>query len=224
MNDKSVAKLGGACALLVGISYIVIGITFFLMPAEQRPGGTASEFLTSVESGATATLIMYWAFAVGALLALAVIPAVSDLVRSANEGWVRWTSNLAFLGFAVTAISFLLIQDHTPSLAAGFTQVDESAQSAIMYMGTRGLDPDGWMGFGMVGLWVIVVNWLGMRGGQLPKVLTYIGLAVGIAYALVVAGYVLSIPILIAVAAGVGGIVLGPIWYIWIGVVLRRTA
>ena len=224
MKDNSIAKLGGTCAILVGISYMVVGVTFFMLPAEQQPGGSAAEFLASVAASSTVVVVQYWAFALGALLAIAVVTAVSDLVRSANEGLVRWTSTLAILGFAIVAVQFLILQDHSPQLAAGFVEADESAQAALAIMGTRGLDPDAWMGFGTVGLWFLVVNWLAMGGSQLPKGLTYVGLAAGIAYALVVAGNVLSIPVLIAVAAGLGGIVLGPIWYIWTGVVLRRTS
>jgi len=222
MKDNSIAKLGGTCAILVGILYLVVGVTFFMLPAEQQPGSAAAEFLKSLAASSTVTVVQYWAFALGALLAIAVVTAVSDLVRSANEGLVRWTSTLANIGFAVVAVGFLIAQNDSPRLAAGFVKVDESAQAALAVMGTRGLDPDGWMGFGTVGLWFLVVNWLAMRGGQLPKGLTYVGLAAGVAYALVVAGNVLSIPVLIAVAAGLGGIIIAPIWYIWTGVVLRR--
>ncbi len=226
MKDNSIAKLGGTCAILVGISYLVIGVTFFMLPVEQQAGGasTVAEFLESVAPDSSMLVIQYWAFALGALLAIAVVTAVSDLVRSANEGLVRWTSTLAILGFAVVAVSFLVLQDHTPLLAAGFVEADESAQAAIGIIGTRSLDPDGWMGFGTVGLWFLVVNWLAMGGGQLPKGLTYVGLAGGLAYVLIVAGNVLSIPVLISIAAGLGGVILGPIWYIWTGVVLRRTS
>ncbi len=223
MKENNIAKLGGTCAILVGISYIVIGITYFLLPPAQQPGASASEFYASVADGSTVLVIQYWAFALGAVLAIAAVMAVSDLVRTANEGLVRWISTLAIIGFAVVAVQYLLIQDHTPQLAAGYVQVDNSAQASLEVMGTRGLDPDAWVGFGMVGLWVLVVNWLALRGGQLPKGLTYVGLAVGIAYALVVAGSALSIPLLIAIAAGLGGIILGPIWYIWTGILLRRT-
>lgn len=223
MNDNSIAKFGGTSAILVGLSYVVVGVTFFMLPAAQQPGGgSPAEFFTSVTAGSTLLTVQYLAFAVGALLAIAVVPAVSNRVRSANEGLVRWTSTLAILGFAVVAVQFLLLQDQTPQLAAGFVAADESAQAAVVIIGTRSLDPDGWMGFGTVGLWFLVVNWLAMGGSQLPKGLTYVGLAAGVAYGLVVAGNVLSIPTLIAIAAGLGGIVLAPIWYIWTGIVLRR--
>jgi hypothetical protein len=170
-------------------------------------------------------MIHYWALALLGLLAIAAVMAISDLVRSANEGLIRWTSTLAIIGFAVMAVQSLLLQDHTPKLAAGYVQADPSAQAALEVMGARVLDPDAWMGFGAVGLWFLVVNWLALRVVQLPTVLAYVGLAGGIAYALVLAGTTLQqLPILTVIAAGPGGIILAPIWYIWTGLILRRMS
>ncbi len=32
MECKSMAKFGGLCAILAGIAYIVVGVTYFLQP------------------------------------------------------------------------------------------------------------------------------------------------------------------------------------------------
>ena len=224
MKDNSMAKLGGICAILVGISYLVVGGTYFLLSAEQQAGGATSQLFASVAESSTGLVIQYWAFVLGALLAVAAVMAISDLVRSANEGLIRWTSTLAIIGFAVTAVRFLIAQDQMPRLAASYVQADPSARAALEAIGPMNLDPEAWMGFGVVGLWFLAVNWLALHGGQLPTVLAYIGLAGGIAYALVVAGPSLQFPILSSVAAGLGGIILAPIWYIWTGLILRRMS
>lgn len=225
MKDNSMAKLGGTCAILVGISYLVIAVAFFLLPAGQEPPvvGSEGEYFTSVAESSTAQQVEFWAFGLSSLLAIAAVMAVSDLVRSANEGLVRWTSALAIIGFAVMAAQYLLLQDHTPRLAAQYVQLDESAQAALRAMGPRVLAADGWLDFGVVGLWFLVVNWLALRGGELPKGLAYVGLAGGIAYWLVVAGNVLDIPLLITITAGLGGAILAPIWNIWTGLRLRQA-
>jgi len=218
------AKLGGICSILVGILYLVVGGTYFLFPAGQQAGGSTSEFFASVAESSTVLVIHYWALALLGLLAIAAVMAISDLVRSANEGLIRWTSTLAIIGFAVTAVQNLLIQDHTPQLAAGYVQADPSAQAALEVMGPRYLDPDALMILGAVGLWILVVNWLALRGGQLPTVLAYVGLAGGIVYLLALASSLLQLPILVAITAGLGGVILAPIWYIWTGLVLRRMS
>lgn len=222
MECKSMAKFGGLCAILAGIAYIVVGITYLLLPEAQQTG-VGDELLTSVAEGHTVLMVFYWAFALASLFMIGAVMAISELVRPACEGCIRWTSTLAIIGYAVAAASFLLLQDHTPKLAAAYVAADESARAALAAMGPRSLDPDYWMGFGTVALWVLTVNWLALGGGQFAKGLAFIGLLAGIAYALVVAGGVLDVPVLIAISAGLGGIILGPIWLIWIGFVLRRA-
>ncbi len=225
MRDRSVAKLGGICSILTGLSYLAIGATFFLMPEEQQPGSAVSfdAFFASVAGGSTMLVLYCWAFTVNGLVAIAAVPAISELVRSANEGWVRWTSALAMMGYAVLAVEYLVLQDEIPRMATGYVQLDASARSAIAVIGTLNLNNDGWAGFGTVGLWLAVVNWLAWRGGQWPKALAAIGLIIGIGNALLIAGFVFSLPILILIAAGLGAAILAPIWFVWMGVRLRQA-
>jgi len=224
MKDNSLSKLGGTCSILVGVSYVLVGITYLLLPAGQKPGAGPAQFYPSFAQNPTPSALMYWEFALGAVLAIAAVMAISEVVRPANEGWVRWTSNLAYLGFAVTAISNFRTLALMPTQAAAYVAGDASTQAAIAATGEIGLDPYGWLQFGGIGLWVLVVSLLALRGGTLPKTLAYVGIAATILYWLVVAGFVLDIEALMAIAAGLGGIIVAPIWYIWMGLRLRRAS
>ena len=224
MQDNSVGKLGGTAAILVGVSYIVVGIAYFLQPPELQAGGIGNPFWTTLAQNPTAHVILQWALALGGILALAAIPAISMLVRSASEGWLRWAAALAYLGFAVVAISNFRAVALERSWAADYAAGDASTQAAIATLGTAGLDPQGWLVFGGVGLWLLVVSLLALRGDTLPLILAYLGIATTVAYWLVVAGLVLGVALLVAIGAGLGGIVLAPIWYIWMGVRVRAAS
>ena len=226
MMDKSSARLGGTCSILVGLSYLAIGVTFFLLPPEQQPGSPLppNQIFESVAAGSTLLVTYYWAFVTGSVFAIAAVPIISDLVRGANPGWVRWTSTLALVGYAVLAIEYLVLQDQVPKFAAGYLRLDESARSALAVIGPLNLTNDAWAGFGTVGLWLAVVNGLAWRGGQWPKALAAIGLTVGIGNSLVIAGFMLDNSLLILITAGLGGVILGPIWFIWMGIRLRQAS
>ena len=224
MEGKKLLKLGGICSILVGISYLVVGITYVLGPAEQRPGATSADFLTSFAQDPLMSTLMYWAFALGAVFAIAVVLAISEMMLSASEGWVRWTSNLAVIGFAVTALDYFRFLALYPAMAATYAAGDaviKTATEASQF--ALSLDPYGWLMFGAVGLWFLVVNLLAINENSWPKILAYVGIAGGIAYLLVVAGYVLQIYTLNLIAA-VGAIIIGPIWYIWTGLRLQQEA
>jgi hypothetical protein len=224
MEGKKLAKLGGICSILVGISYLVVGIAYVLGPSEQRPGATSADFLTSYAQEPLMTNLMYWAFALGAFFAIAVVLAISEMMLSTNAGWVRWTSNLAVIGFGVTALQYFRFLALYPDMAATYTAGDAAIKAATeASQFTLALDPFGWLMFGAVGLWILVVNLLALRANSWPKILSYVGIAGGIAYMLVVAGYVLVFYTLNLIAA-VGAIIIGPIWYIWMGMRLQQES
>ena len=58
---------------------------------------------------------------------------------------------------------------------------------------------------------------LALRGGVWPKALALLGIVGAIVYSLVVVAQVVRTPSLIVVLAGVGGVVLLPVWYTCLG-------
>jgi len=228
MKDNTLSKLGGTCSILLAVSYIVIGITYLPSPPEQQqivglytnPGA----FLESFAKDSTLLTVEFWAEALGVLLGIAAVLAISESVRSANEGWVHWTSALAIIGLAITAIDDFRFLALTPGRAAAYMRGDAAVKAALTVPGAlEGLDPHHWLRLGAVGLWVLVVSLLALRGGTWPKPLAYVGVGTAIAYWLAVAGVVFQIPSALTIIAGVGAIILAPLWYIWLGLRLRKA-
>jgi hypothetical protein len=223
MKDNSLNKLGGLFAILTGISYILIGVIFLILPADQQPGGDAALFFASVVRDPSLLRIYYLVFALGAVLALGALPAISKSVRPLSEGWALWATNLAYLGFAVTAIDFFRFWSVQEYWASIFVEADAATRPAID-AASIGLDPQGWLGFGAIGVWVLVVSLLAARAGLWPRMLSYIGIAVAVMYWLVVIANLFDIGLLLSIVAGLGGVILAPIWYIWVGLRLRQAS
>jgi hypothetical protein len=223
MKDNTLGNLGGTCSILLGILYLVIGVTYLLLPAAQKQTSATAQFLPSFAENPTTQFIQWWVFAFSGLIGIAVVLAVSESLRSANEGWVRWTSNLAILGFAVVAINNFRAMAFQPTMARAYVDGDAVTKAAIEVSGPFSLDPQGWLGFGAVGLWVLVVSRLALRAAIWPPLLSYLGMATAIAYWLIVVGFVFNQETLFTIGAALGGILLAPIWYIWTGLRLRQT-
>jgi hypothetical protein len=225
MKSNSLNKVGGLCSILVGALYIIVGATYVLLPPEQQAGGAPDAFYRSFAQSPTLSMVNYWAFALAGVFALGALPAITESVRSVNEGWARWTSNLAYLGFAVTAIDFFRNIALQPDRAAAYVAGDASLR-AVLAAPTflAGLDSQGWLGFGGVGLWALMTSLLAMRSKMWPNTLAYVGCAVGVLYWLVVVSFVFDMAALTQIVAALGGVVAAPVWYIWVGTRLRKAA
>lgn len=227
MKDNSLYKLGGFASIVVGISYAVIGGTFLLMdPALAGYENNAQSQFLFLKENLGLLMTNYWAYTLGSIFAFAMIPAVSATVQHLNEGWVRWTSSLATLAFAVTILDNYWAIVMNPPRAAAYLAGNEALRATLTVPGApQWIDVQNWLAFGAVGLWVLVISLLALRGNVWSKGLAYLGIALAFVYFLALSPIVfpsLSGVVIFTVVAGGGGIVLAPIWYIWMGIHLRR--
>lgn len=221
MRNLSVRQVGAICAILLGVVAVLGDLVYFLLPAEQRIGAKAPEILPAVAHGAPLLMLQLWLLALEGVLGLAVVPMLSAVVRELGEGLVRWTATLATIGFAVTAVSDTLTIARLPGIASAYVAGDPATQAALAPVWKSSLDLFGLWGYGMVGVWILVVSYLAFQGGMLPRQLAYVGLAYGALLVLLTLCLLLGAtgaPLLIVVALAT---IAGPIFWIWSGWIAR---
>jgi hypothetical protein len=225
MKDNSVNRLGGVASIIVGISYLVVGITGVLIPSNLGGVPDVQSPFMYWEANKVLLLTQWWALLIGAVFALAVIPALSATVLHANEGLVRWTSTLAIIAFAVVILDNYWAIVYTDARADAYIRGPQAIRDALSVPGApQWIDVQGWLANGAVGLWTLVVTLLALRHKIWPKGLAYLGMLGAFVYLLALASSVIPGLVLsgtIVVVAGIGGI-LAPIWFTWIGLFLYR--
>jgi len=223
--DRTMRQVSGWCAIALAVTYVVAGLLSFVVPADLRSDDPPTYWRAVLANPALA-VAGFWVIALGGILGLGAIGGISALVSAAHAGLVRWAQNLAFLGFAVSAVSFARLA--TVTYGRGLTYFCESCTGTDNFKkiidGTQPLvqlDPQGWFSFGAVGLWVLVISVLALRARLLPAGLAILGIALAIFYGLALASNIFGIDALFTVASSVGVLVaLG--WYCWIGMHLLR--
>jgi hypothetical protein len=142
-----------------------------------------------------------------------------------NEGWVRWTGSLATLGFAVTILDNYWSIVATPMRAIAYVRGTAELRAALtMPYSAQFIDLQGWLGDGGVGLWILVCSMLALRGRVWPRSLAYLGAVGAFAYYLALASNVIPGYKELSLIASAAAVVLGPVFYAWIGLELRRHA
>jgi hypothetical protein len=221
MQDNQLNRLGGICAILVGVTYLFVTVFFVLDPTKFI--SDPHELWQGLAEEGTARLMQYWGFALGAIFAFGAIPAISALVRAKHEGWVLWTAGLAYLSFGVTAVETFRLVTAVPVWAENYAAGDPAVQNTIVTTDLLlRLDPATWLRFGALAPWFLVVSVLALRHGLLSRPLSYLGIALGAFTAVTAVGVAVGASPVVLVAAPLGG-ALAPVWFIWIGVVLRRS-
>ena len=225
MSENRTPNLGGNCAIAAAIAYIVVGITFFNLPQIQRGSSgrnQVTEYFTSVASDSFLLQLQYWSFSFAALMGLAVIIAANRKFRDLSEDFIDWASVVGLIGNGIMCTNFVRFVDIIPQRAQIFVEAGEQMQISMLGANPLTLDPTGILGFGFVGFWFFVLNYFAKNSETFPNILAYIGMIGGILHIFVAIGNIIDQQILISIAAGLGGIVLGPIWLIWFGMTLKK--
>jgi hypothetical protein len=201
VEESRFDRFAGACAILASAGALLYSIAFVIVARSTPDLGAAlaALFLTA-----------------GGILGSAVLVALYGRLREADPGFALWGFFLGFTGAMGSAIhgGFQLANIlHPPTTAVGADLPSE-------------IDPRGILTFGIAGLAVLVFAWIILaRGGRFTLRLGYTGLAFGALLVLTfLARLVILDPgsVLVLVPAGLAGFIVGPLWYLWLGLELLR--
>lgn len=206
MQSMSYTRSAGTAAVIAGIGGPLYAVAFVILYV----------FGVSPFLGLTlASAILL----VGGLLGVVVVIALYALLREVDAGFATLGLILAVaggLGAAVHGAYDLANQLHPPS-------PDVLATSGYPNMA----DPRGLATFGLTGLGICIFGWLMSRSAAFPGRLGTLAMVFGVLNIIIYLARLIILtptnPIVLAVA-GITGIVITPIFYIWLGTRLRAMA
>jgi hypothetical protein len=225
-REASLSRMGSLAAFGVAAAYLASALAAGLMPPalQGRPDVGPHEFWTVLSQRPHAHLAFHWAFVAAGLCGLGAVPAISRRVFEASPGAVLWSGGAAWLGFATLARSHLMEVAFDRKVIPHYAAATPAYQEAVHVAAGLALDvPDGVLTYGAIGAWLACVSALGLRSGRLPRGACWLGLAAAAVYLAGVIGYGLHVRPLIVLAVGLGGALLAPAWFSWLGLVLRRS-
>ena len=197
-------RFGGLCAILAGIFGFLYALAFIVI-ARSNPelGGMLSAlFLT-----------------IGGLLSTAVFVALYAHLLKADSSFAFWAGALGVIASAGSAL-------HGGYDLANAIHVPDSIPANLANLPNQ-VDPRGLLTFGVTGIALLVIAWMIVGTGVLPTNLGYLGYVLAV---LLIVIYLARLIILdathplIVVTVLITGFVINPIWNIWLGITLRRTA
>lgn len=192
-------RFAGYAGIITGLSSVLYAVFFLLV---KGPLNTSMPPLL---------------LAIGGFSATAVVTAVYARVREADATFALWALFLGVIGQLGGAIHGIhdLANVLVPP-AAGTPDVSKLPSD---------LDPRGLLAFGLTGVATLILSWLIIRSGKLPRGLGYLGYVLGVALVALFLGNLFTnsaSSLFVLVPGGVASLIATPIWNIWVGLTLLR--
>ncbi|WP_424948194.1 hypothetical protein [Candidatus Spongiihabitans sp.] len=151
------------------------------------------------------------------VFALGGIKSIQYLLGAVESSLFHWAISLGYLGNAVTAISYFRILGGESKRALAYSIGNEATREAIVSFSIA-IDTQGWLIFGATGIFLAIINGFAWQLRSWPRWISGLGLIMAVFSGVAWLGLLTNQSSLINFAAGVGGIVLGPIWWGGIGI------
>jgi Domain of unknown function (DUF4386) len=223
MSDRSFIRFGGLAGILLAITSLASVAAYYLLvpAAQQLPVSSSQAYLTSLADNPTGTLLFNWLYALIAVWALIGIIAVYYRVREVSEAWAFFATIIGSIAGFLTVVFAVQQAASLQYLASIYKAKPDLA--VAMFEAPVEINPFRVATFLLTAAWFLVVSLL-MLQTSLPKLLAYLGLVAtaDLGFGFVVAA--LGLNSLVVYAALIAGLVGGPVFWAWLGVLLRRDA
>ncbi len=206
-------KLGGIAALIEAALYVT-GFALFLTvldPSGYEGHAQKIAFLADNQAASyMANLLIYVVF--GVVLVVLVL-ALHARLKSGSPAIMQMATAFGLIWAGLVIASGMIANIGNSTVVALFSENQD--QAVALWLAIITLQEALGGGNEIVGgLWVLLLSWAALRAGNLPKMLNYIGVLVGLAGILTV---VPAFDVLMD-AFGLGQIV----WFAWLGIVMLR--
>ena len=212
---NNLQKMGGVAALVEAATYLVGIVVAFTVLApiwELDPAQYVAFLVDNQNFMHIWHLIIYL---VNGIFLIVLVLALYERLKAGSPAMAQVATAVGLIWAGLIIASGLLIINDLGVIADLYAQ--DPAQAATIWVALSAVEN----GLGGAvelpgGLWVLLVSWAALQGGELPKALNYLGLLVG------TVGVVTAVPGLGELGAvfGLGSIV----WFMGLGIVLLRSS
>jgi hypothetical protein len=224
-------RVAALAAMLVGVSSILYAIVFLgLVPSDQRSDDVVKFYASYLTDGAAALQTSWALLALAGLASTLVIVALQARLRTIDAAWAGWATGVGLVGALLSTVHGVHEIAQNAKLADLWRNGDAATRAALTVSNSipSAADPRGLASFGFAGLFMLAVGALIVRANQigaqaLPLRLGYLGLAGGVLLLLLCAGSAFEIDLLVLIPGGLMSLIVGPIWWIWLGLRFWRA-
>jgi len=213
---KNLQKMGGIAALYAGAAYIVGMVGFLFVVDVSGVADPVEQVALMAENQAFLYIMHLIIYVVWGVFMIVLALALYKRLKAGSAALVQLATVFGLIWAAVIIVAGMI---HN----VGMGNVVDLYGKDPALAGTVWLAIDSvFEGLGgsnevLGGIWILLISWAALRAGELPRVLNYLGLAIG------VAGIVSVVPALAEIFIYI--FALGQIvWFVWLGIFMLRNS
>jgi hypothetical protein len=208
---KDLQKMGGIAALYQGAAY-VLGIVFFVFLIDYSGDIDVASLVDNQVSMFIMTLLV---FVVWGVFMVFLSLALHDRLKAGSPAMAQAATvfGLIWAGLVIASgMIFIIGMGNVIDLYG-----TDPAQAATVWLAIDSVFDGIGGGVEFVGgVWILLVSWAALRAGELPRVLNYLGVVIG------VVGILTVVPAL-GMLTDIFGLT-QIVWFIWLGIVMLRDS
>jgi hypothetical protein len=212
---KNLQKMGGIAALYMAAAYIVGMVGFLAVVDVSGVVDPVQKVALMVDNQAFLYIMHLIIYVVWGVFLVVLALALYERLKAGSPAIVQTATVFGLIWAAVIIVAGMIYN-------VGMGNVVDLYGKDPALAGTVWLTIDSvFEGLGgsnevLGGIWILLISWAALRAGELPRVLNYLGLAVG------VAGIISVVPALAEIFIYI--FALGQIvWFVWLGIVMLRS-
>ena len=214
-------KTGGVFSILAGLSYLAIGILVCVQPVLFQDANV-DLFLSTLAVKLTCFVLYYLAIALSATFGIGAIAAVTNYFGVAENEVVKWAMKLAYVGFAILAMSYYRVFTVKPYMANFYTNAPQNAKDIILIMDPYiSFAPNGLVTYGLVGIWLVLISVLAFKKKSSSAIYTILGTVLGVLF---IAVTIQNVGALTTAILNTAKGIVSFIWFAIVGVKMVKTA
>jgi hypothetical protein len=209
-------KMGGIAALYMAAAYIV-GIIGFLTVVDVSSVVDPVQKVALMADNLAFLYILYLiVYVVWGIFMVVLALALYERLKASSPAIVQTATVFGIFWGCVIIISGMINNSGMENVVDLYGK--DPAQAATVWLAIDSVI-EGLAGSNEIlgGIWILLLSWAALRAGELPRILNYLGVAVG------VAGIISVVPALAEIFIYI--FALGQIvWFIWLGIVMLRSS
>jgi hypothetical protein len=208
-------KMGGVAALYEAAAYIV-GMIGFLLVVDVSGVVDPVQKVALMVDNLTFLYIMYLIiYVVWGVFMVVLALALYERLKAGSPAIMQTATVFGIFWGCVIIISGMINNSGMENVANLYGK--DPVQAATVWLAIDSVI-EGLAGSNEIlgGIWILLLSWAALRGGELPRALNYLGVAVGVAGILSVVPALAEIFIYIFALCQF-------VWFMWLGIVMLRS-